>query len=731
MKKEMFALMILFAVSCFFIVSASAQEVPQISINEFEADSTGADSGKEWVEVYNAEDHEINVSGWTLYDGLGAAAPNLVFTFPDETFLEAGEFYVADLSGSDLNNNGGESVVLKNDLNVTVDETPVKVDSLNNDLTWQRIPDGGDLWILQEETGGITNYIPGEILNEEVSPVCAFENDAITFTAEVLNSCGGEVIFTIENEGTWLNFTAELEGNEYSVTLSNGTLAAPQDIDWKVLAEDCAGVLIEGDTQSFTLNSLSNLTIVPGLPDGLNDWFVTEPIFTIQNPSAQEIHYRWNGEFFSEIGSFVSFGLEGTPNNGQITGGIFTLRYKSSVDCGMEDEQEFVGRFDLTSPVITDIFPEENSTIEEGEVEISALIDELYAQNSGVDEESIQMYVDGVLEEADVRNSGSLDKIVELELDLGAGEHEVKIIAADNAGRISERTWTFLIEGGTAELDLEVYSPQNEIYDERKVQFNLSVSEEVEEIVYVDNSENRPRERVLCKNCESYGFDKAKFKNFKDGENNVTFIARDGGRETQAEITFIVDSKAPAIGKTSPTRGFANGVFDLEFREANPEKLMFVIGNAESGFTEEMVNMTEICESAGEEYECSVEVNLSEFDGEEVSYFFELTDITNKTDKSRERELGVDVTKPEFSFVNYTVDRRKVQFEIGVNETNFDEITYTDLAEGKEKRLCSKLSDGVCKTTKSFRPGEYNMTLTAYDDAGNFDEEEISFVVLG
>ena len=55
----------IFLFICFFPVITKAQ----VEINEIMYDLEGADSGREWVEIFNNSTNEVNLSGWKFYDG--------------------------------------------------------------------------------------------------------------------------------------------------------------------------------------------------------------------------------------------------------------------------------------------------------------------------------------------------------------------------------------------------------------------------------------------------------------------------------------------------------------------------------------------------------------------------------------------------------------------------------------------------------------------------------------
>ncbi|MEK7643908.1 MAG: lamin tail domain-containing protein, partial [Patescibacteria group bacterium] len=73
-------------------------------INEFLPNPA---TGTEWVELYNFGSSTTELAGWTLSDGIGVVA-----TLSSD--IDAHGYLVVDLSGSQLNNIGGDAVILKN-----------------------------------------------------------------------------------------------------------------------------------------------------------------------------------------------------------------------------------------------------------------------------------------------------------------------------------------------------------------------------------------------------------------------------------------------------------------------------------------------------------------------------------------------------------------------------------------------------------------------------------------
>lgn len=95
-----------------------------VVINEALYDPEGDDSGEEWVELYNATDAPVLVSGWTLWaQNAPDEVPVLVFTIPDGTSIAREGFLVIGGSGVDdadivevmaiTNGSGGDALQLR------------------------------------------------------------------------------------------------------------------------------------------------------------------------------------------------------------------------------------------------------------------------------------------------------------------------------------------------------------------------------------------------------------------------------------------------------------------------------------------------------------------------------------------------------------------------------------------------------------------------------------------
>lgn len=270
-------------------------------------------------------------------------------------------------------------------------------------------------------------------------------------------------------------------------------------------------------------------------------------------------------------------------------------------------------------------------------------------------------------------------------------------------------------------MDIHIFSPLNgEIYNDQKIFVNVTSDVGANIIRYYDNG----KQGLLCRNCWEYGYLKKKTRAFNEGENNLTVEAETSYGKVNNSVSFFIDSIIPKIMRTMPRTGFASGIFNVSFKEENPDSLFLNIINDEN--KTENVNLND-CVKSRDKGECSVEVNLSEYDGKEIEYWFNLTDIAGNHEESRIRKLSVDLSKPEIIINNITSKGRNVYFNISIEEKNFDYLGYID--NGRFNYLCKKLDNNNCYKRKLFTYGQHNLTLTAYDRAGNFQEMQINFTI--
>lgn len=144
-----------FAAAVLVLSMASAASVV---INEMELNPP--EGGAEWVELYNSGNDSVDISGWTvtITDGSWVGKFPAV---PAGTIIAANGFYVLNGPSSWNHDNGGFATLF-NAAGEKVDETATRQDTLGNDFTYGRHPDGHDTnsdgdWGLGYATKGKSN----------------------------------------------------------------------------------------------------------------------------------------------------------------------------------------------------------------------------------------------------------------------------------------------------------------------------------------------------------------------------------------------------------------------------------------------------------------------------------------------------------------------------------------------------------------------------------------------
>jgi len=108
-----------------------------------------------------------------------------------------------------------------------------------------------------------------------------------------------------------------------------------------------------------------------------------------------------------------------------------------------------------------------------------------------------------------------------------------------------------------------------------------------------------------------------------------------------------------------------------------------------------------------------------------------LEDMAGSQVISKAVELKVDTQFPVINSINYTIDGRRAGLIINVTEENLDEITYLDNSDRRpaERRLCSKLKDGICEKKITLNTGAHSLKIAVLDGAGNLIVENLEIII--
>lgn len=282
---------------------------------------------------------------------------------------------------------------------------------------------------------------------------------------------------------------------------------------------------------------------------------------------------------------------------------------------------------------------------------------------------------------------------------------------------------------------ITINSPvEGEIYGDKYLLFDINVSEECDIYYSEDGGDDWDR---LCRSCLHV----QDLERVGEGEIDLIIKAVDhAGWESFADVSFFHDYSDPDIKKTLPKRrSFFDGNFYVKFKEVNPEVLTLHYGNGSVNRTHDVNLETECVYDGKKYYECNTGVALDEFDGQQIDYWFVLEDIAGHVDESKHVYGNVDTTFPEINNLGdfwWQGEGRYwkyVYFNLSITEENLDEVYYTYIdsrGREKEKRLCSRLKDGICYKKKSFKEGHWDIVVNVIDEAGNKVGVPVSFDVV-
>jgi hypothetical protein len=131
------------ALLCAIIVIWLGAAQGTVVINEVEANPAGDESAHKtsitaWFELYNNDDKDVDISGWSIKNSEGRS-----MTIPQGTVIKGLDYYVMDVRTKWLAQSG-EILVLTDAGGAEVDRTAVLSDEEDNEMAWTRDPDGRD-----------------------------------------------------------------------------------------------------------------------------------------------------------------------------------------------------------------------------------------------------------------------------------------------------------------------------------------------------------------------------------------------------------------------------------------------------------------------------------------------------------------------------------------------------------------------------------------------------------
>ncbi|NMJ86742.1 MAG: lamin tail domain-containing protein [Thaumarchaeota archaeon] len=140
-----------------------------IKINEIEFNPSELNEETQWIEIYNSDNKLIDLSGWLIK----SSSSQRTETIPDGLVIESRNYLIVSIPTLSLDYKN-ESIVLLNPDSVEADRTPILSDTVNDNYTWQRFPNGIDNdadsdWSFRKSTFSVTNGFPDIIHNLIIS----------------------------------------------------------------------------------------------------------------------------------------------------------------------------------------------------------------------------------------------------------------------------------------------------------------------------------------------------------------------------------------------------------------------------------------------------------------------------------------------------------------------------------------------------------------------------------
>ncbi len=274
---------------------------------------------------------------------------------------------------------------------------------------------------------------------------------------------------------------------------------------------------------------------------------------------------------------------------------------------------------------------------------------------------------------------------------------------------------------------LTVTSPTNGAFlDSRTVTVDASADQNVSFNLF----RNVLRSRRAVELCDNVMTCMDTFR-AREGSNTIRVkVLNTDGESDSEDISFTVDTRAPRISRTEPRNNQwinAADSFVVNYREVNLENITLHYSNGTESRT-----MTKSDCTSGSKQACSFMPDLTDFNGQDILYHFELVDKANNNASSQIRTVNVDLTLPVIDSASYTVEGRRVTFSVAVEEENFDRVLIKDNNSRRPRwiRLCSRLNVGVCTKTKTFREGTHQIDVRVLDEAGNSVDQSLSAFVI-
>ncbi len=572
--------------------------------------------------------------------------------------------------------------------------------------SWKVIAFDGKFSTSSNPGGGITSNDPPPTPTP-ISPAngAALNNAPVLSWSSVADPDGDFVIYDLLVDNNADFSSPEINAPAGTSYNTNGILNAGTYY-WKVRARDHAEASAYSTARSFTLTCTDpycyNIQLVSPV-DGntYNSRSILVELSISRN--AKSIYKALNTKTFTTICSDCSEVSKAYAARE----GLNNLTIKIVGYNGEELVKSIFFTVDTTEPRISKIEPDDESWVS------GTLFMVKYTENN-IKNISL-FYGNGEINEAllsNCPNGSNVECAIDLNLDDYDGQQiQYYFVIRDKFNEVVSKTFVLNVDATPPVLN--VISPENVAYDTGRLQITASVDEDVE-LEYSDNDDGLRR---LCSDCNSYN----RSKTFRDGAHMLEIRATDkAGNVAITILNFEVDSKEPRISAIEPkNNGHTNGAFSVKYNEENVKSVSLFYGaNAE--------NEAEVffCPS-GRNAVCDVAVDLDDYDGQQIQYYFVVRDNFNEI-TSKTYTVNADTTPPVLNLVS-PVNGTHDSIRIIASISEEVDLEYSDNG-GAFRSLCSSCIS--YNRTKYIGNGFHELVVRATDPAGNVDEESVSFTVV-
>ena len=232
----------------------------ELVLNEIMSKDTG--DNPDWIEVYNASDAEMDISGYILND---KAVSDGGFAIPDGTKITSKGFYVVDENESGIKvSSGGEDVSLSDPSGKLLDHTKTPDMSADVGLTWARMTDAGEPWKVSSPTPGTSN---GSAAN--TPPILTAEpmtEHTLVYSVEASDADGiaSVKLVYMQNEGV-VTFDMSLVDGKYRTSVPQANVG--DVIKYYVVATDNTGLVSYYPEDGIT--TPAEFTVIGGIEEVL------------------------------------------------------------------------------------------------------------------------------------------------------------------------------------------------------------------------------------------------------------------------------------------------------------------------------------------------------------------------------------------------------------------------------------------------------------------------------